>query len=502
MEVRDLVRAVWRRRWIVLLTTIVAAAVAYVQFKSTPPTYETSAQVRVFTSLTGDESWTAYALDYSDRLASTYVALLTSDAVRDQIQRVVDVDNPSTEESGPIPRISAEIVPNTEFLRISAQSTDPVLAAFVVNQAAQLLSSGQAPTLAPEAGAQTAGGARPTGARVEIVQTAAVPTEPSGLGLVTFVGLIGMAGLLGGILVALVVHAVDPTVRDSAAIVAASGLPLLAEIPYMRRRRRFGPLQLQTDSSREVFRRLRIHLSGGARSINVTDGGRISRGAVVLLVVDTQPGDGASTVAAHLADVSADSGASVLLIDANLRRPSLHRLLALNNSLGLSNLLAGTHNLEAVARPAAAEGFHVVLSGGARANPGQLLVRGLRDPKFLESARARYEFVIIDTPAFPSVADAAALAPFVDGILLVARWGVTHADTLATAVAEWNVISPKLIGIVANATPRAAMSVGPTRHYKMGSAAFGSNRKGLQATGESKVAPGRQTQTSRFWAED
>ncbi len=170
-----------------------------------------------------------------------------------------------------------------------------------------------------------------------------------------------------------------------------------------------------------------------------------------ILATSAGPDDGKSTTLANLAIALAETGAPTLLVDCDLRRPSLHTLFGLPNESGLTSLmLAGTAMPDATGLPlqtTAVPNLRLLPSGPLPPNPAELLAsRRMADLLTLLAAQATY--VLFDTPPILAVADAAVLAPRVDGVLLVVRAGKTRRDLAVKARKMLEQVKANLVGAV------------------------------------------------------
>ena len=170
-----------------------------------------------------------------------------------------------------------------------------------------------------------------------------------------------------------------------------------------------------------------------------------------ILATSAGPDDGKSTTLANLAIALAETGAPTLLVDCDLRRPSLHTLFGLPNEAGLTSLmLAGTAMPDAAGLPLQATvvpNLRLLPSGPLPPNPAELLAsRRMADLLLLLAEQATY--VLFDTPPILAVADAAVLAPRVDGVLLVVRAGKTRRDLAVKARKMLDQVKANLVGAV------------------------------------------------------
>jgi capsular exopolysaccharide synthesis family protein len=156
------------------------------------------------------------------------------------------------------------------------------------------------------------------------------------------------------------------------------------------------------------------------------------RPPATLLVTSAQQGEGKTTVAANLAASLAQLGESVLLIDADLRRPSLHKFFQVTRSTGLVNYLTGDSDWRAQVWQAAPIGVSVLFCGPVPPNPADLLSSEYMRTLLREAAK-EYKFVVLDSPPMLNLADSRILATLVDGVILVVGGGSTPRELVQRA---------------------------------------------------------------------
>ena len=172
-------------------------------------------------------------------------------------------------------------------------------------------------------------------------------------------------------------------------------------------------------------------------------------GGKVVSVTSALQGEGKSFTAANLAISYAQTDCKVLLVDCDLRRPKLSRLLQVSASTGLSNLLVSPNLLEDAIRPIGVSGLEVILSGDIPPNPSELLSSPRMD-RLLERLRQSYDYIILDTPPVNMVTDTVVLAPKVDGVLFVVRAGASERPAVIQAVDQLEYAQAKILGFVLN----------------------------------------------------
>ena len=160
-------------------------------------------------------------------------------------------------------------------------------------------------------------------------------------------------------------------------------------------------------------------------------------------------GEGKSITILNLAISFAETGSKVLLIDADLRRPTMARLLIEKASPGLSNVLAGLATVEEAIRPEMYPNLDVMFSGDVPPNPSELLGSD-KMKEMLETMSKKYDYILVDTPPVNVVSDASIVTNLLDGVLLLVRQGSSRRDAIKRAVANLELTGIKPIGFVLN----------------------------------------------------
>lgn len=299
---------------------------------------------------------------------------------------------------------------------------------------------------------------------VDRARPAAVPFSPNKL-LNLLLGLVG--GLALGIVAALFLESIDNTIVSPVEIDRLVKLPVLAVVPRHegagettpsgRSRRNRRPRRLPQAASAGTLDLVAHH----DRTARVSEAYRELRTALLLsnpghpprqiMVTSALPEEGKSSTAVNLAVVLAQAGRKVILIDADLRRPRLHRVFGLSAEQGLSVHLSGLETDPLVlVRRTAIEGLDVIVSGPVPPDPSELL-----DSTTFASMGSRllavgYDHVVYDSPPALAVADPVIVANIVEATILVARAGRTTRESLQRAVAKFVQAGIHPIGVVLN----------------------------------------------------
>lgn len=168
-----------------------------------------------------------------------------------------------------------------------------------------------------------------------------------------------------------------------------------------------------------------------------------------IMVTSSGPAEGKSTTIANLAVVMGQSEKKVLLIDGDLRKPTVHHTFDLINRKGLSTYLAGQDRLEDVIQKTGQPHVDIITSGPIPPNPAELL-NSKAMARFLEEVARQYDQVLIDTPPVIAVTDAQVLASKVDGVILVVNAGKTNKDIVVKAKQQLEHVKANILGVVLN----------------------------------------------------
>lgn len=169
----------------------------------------------------------------------------------------------------------------------------------------------------------------------------------------------------------------------------------------------------------------------------------------IIMVTSSQQGEGKSTTAVNLAISYAQMDRKVVLIDCDLRRPKLGRLLQISTDVGLSNLLVNSKLRDRAVVPSGIDKLDIITSGDIPPNPPALLSSSKMEA-LLAELKATYDVVILDTPPINMVSDAVALAPHIDGVLFVVRANLSERGAVAYAVEQLEYANIKILGFVLN----------------------------------------------------
>jgi polysaccharide biosynthesis transport protein len=483
MTLRDYWRVMIRRSWIVIAAIIATAAPAIALSSRQTPIYQADADMLI-RILPGESVFGSGQQNINpDRLVQNEISVLEGDVVYARLKQNLGLDDDP-------PFATGSGFTDADVITVSVESGDPETAATLANayvdayidvkreqavngmvaasaelqtkisdlqsQIDTLDAQIDASTTDDDAGAeadrrtlvdqqalfrqridQLQVDAALSAGNAELVRPAEAPIKPIKPTPVRTALLASVVGLLLGLGAAFLIDHLDDSVRTSEDLARlGTDVPVLATVPNVTGRDN-RPLSVSDPENPavEAYRNLRTNvqflgIERKMRSIQVTS---------------TRPGEGKTTTAANLAVVLSQTGATVVLVDADLRKPDLHRMFAIDGSNGLTNNLAGDPMELTIQR--ITDQLWVIVGGPVPPNPSELL-SGRRMDAFAEELARRFDYVIIDSAPLLAVSDAAALSRHVDGVLLVAQSKHVSLPQLRESLATLDRVGAPLLGIV------------------------------------------------------
>ncbi len=296
---------------------------------------------------------------------------------------------------------------------------------------------------------------------IHVVDAAFRPTSPVRPKKLFNIAIALIVGVILGTTVAFTREALDNAIAGVADVERLTAAPTLAVIPSVEPARFVAKLKRISDNHKECSSEAALALavacdpaspfSESYRSLRTSI--RLSlapRPPQVILVTSTQSSEGKTCTSLNLALTLAQCGSRTLILDADLRRPTVGRMLGVSASPGLSSVLTGSHSLdEALQRADGLSGLSVLSSGPRPPNPAELLASSAMI-KLLAESRQRFDQVILDSPPLMPVTDATILSSLVDGVVVVIESSVTERDALVRAFRMLETAGAKVLGTVVN----------------------------------------------------
>ncbi len=292
---------------------------------------------------------------------------------------------------------------------------------------------------------------------ISIVDRARVPRAPHKPSLTKNLALALVIGLLGGVLLAFLFETLDDTIKGGEEVERRLDAPVLGVFPLAT-----GKAAATSDvpAGLLTFVDPKSHLAESARSLRTSLVFSTAEGAPrVLHFTSANPGEGKTTAATNAAIAFAQTGSKVLLIDGDLRNPSLHRLFSLSNHSGLTHFLAGEVKPADIAQPTQVPRLFTITSGPLPPNPVELL-SSAKMLDLLRQAAERFDHVILDSPPVIGLADALVLANLARATIFVVAPGSTRKGELDGAVKRLKSANARILGAVLQKVGRAGSGYG------------------------------------------
>jgi polysaccharide biosynthesis transport protein len=423
---------VLRAHWMLLVSSILvctagAAALAWTD----TPTYTASVQLSV--SPRGLQAKPGQSVEgglYAQQRARSYAQIISSPR---GAQTVVEELGLAEDVHSVQDKIDASVPPASNLINVTVSDRSPQVAKSIADSLADQVS-----TLAETLERPEDGGRSPV--QVAVTRPAQLPASPVSPQKPIYLALGVLFGLVVGVAGAVLRHALDHRIRSDADASVTAGAPVLGRIAE-RPDQEMSPLMVGDPPSAgaEAYHGLEANL----RALGAENGLRS------FVVSSAVPGEGKTDLVANLGVALAQAGERVVVVDANLRSPGLGERVGVRSSIGLTDLLEARRPTELALRRHPIARLEVLASGSPRPNPSELLDSEAFD-RVLEALTDRFDFVIVDTPALLPVADAAALARRISGVILVARAASTSTDELQAARRALRAVDGRVLGVVLN----------------------------------------------------
>jgi len=457
IDIKRLFFALWHKAWLICVAAVLGAVIAFVYTANfITPVYQSSAMFYVNNSSLslGDTSVSITSSDLvaSKNLVNSYIVILNT---RTCLNDVIDYANLDISYGALRGMISASNVNDTEIFQVTVTNEDPELAYRIANAIAYKLPKQISSII--------------EGTSAKVVDTAVIAAAPSGPNTSrnSALGFLVGAALAAALII---LHAIyDVTIRSEEDIIQCCDLPILASVPNMFARSKGGYYDsTETVNSRRKKRNKKntsskkITLIGKDISFAASESYKMLRTKLqfsfvdqkcpVIAVSSAMAGEGKSLSSTNLAYSMTQLDKKVLLIDCDMRRPTIFTKLPVRKEPGLSNYLTGQNDLGVVIQPCAVDDgatFDVIASGQTPPNPIELLSSHKME-QTLEELRQHYDYIILDLPPVGEVSDAMVASKLTDGILLVVRQNYCNTVALTNAVQQFEFVESRILGIVVN----------------------------------------------------
>lgn len=436
MTISDVLKAV-KKHWIVeiVLFCVVMGAVAGVTFTTTP-VYSTSSKILAQYNYVSSSGEVTGSVQQSSGNTSSPTQLYSDLAQSDDVlQAVIDNLGLHTTVSALRSSVSVAVESSSSVVYIYANDSDPKLAVDKVNELAKQLRN-QAESMADTG----------VGVTFTVIQAAVEPTVASSPNVKSNLAIGFVAAVIIAMLGALICEMLSTDVNDVETVQSIVRDPVLASVPKTNDATKGVPEVIAKPRGRasEEIRRLIANISFVTpKDLNLRN---------VIIVTSSNPREGKTTMSVNMAAALAEKGKSVLLIDADVRHPSVAGMLGLNSGIGLSSLLEGNVSASEAIQPYWKQYLHVLPAEEQKALSCVILGSETMN-QLLRQAAERYDYVIVDTAPMTVSNDAAVFAKQGGVLVLVVGQGVAKKSSLREVVREFRVSRAAVRGVILNMVP-------------------------------------------------
>lgn len=465
LDLKRLIQPLLNKAWQIGLVTILCGIFAFVgSIMLLTPKYQASALFYVNNSVSFGDSTLGISngdILSSKSLVESYIVILKSRAT---LMDVIDYAESDRTYSQLSSMISADDVNGTEIFRVTVTSPDPLEAEILANAIAHVIPRRISTII--------------EGSSAKVVDYAVLPTSPSypnnmrNMMLGLTIGFVLSAGFI------ILVEIYDVTIKDEDDIKNCCNHPILACVPdmnrstkhgyglYKRYYRRSGYYRTNQKKSDDSSKEKANGVIGKDIDFAASEAYKLLRTKLqysftneltcrVFAVSSAMAGEGKSVSAVNLACSLAQLDKRVLLLDCDMRRPTLAEKLSLAKYPGLSEHLTGMSNLDKILQLCYANGegssFYVITAGNTPPNPVELM-NSTKMSALLKMLRERFDYIVLDMPPIGDVSDALISAKLADGVLLVVRQDYGSRIALREAVQQFEFVNAKILGVVFNCT--------------------------------------------------
>lgn len=512
IDLKVYARILWHWAWLIVLCTLLAAVSAYIASSLSVPVYRATSKLLI--DQANNPTTNYQDIITSERIARTYAELMQRDKLLVSLAEKLNVDPKAL--MGTLTDISVTPTRDTQLVQVQVEGTSPELTAWVANQLPLVfieeISALQTERYAESkstletqlndlkgridlANAEIDGlnGSRTADEEIRlsqlreelaqyqssytsllgryedlrlaelqstdsitVVDEAVQPNNPIRPRILVNTLL---AAIVGGMLALGLIFAVeylDDRIRTPQDLQSILDVPILGTVARMGSRRRRQ--QLNREESLIVSTQPRHPIAESYRRLrtNLRFSG-VNEPLHTLLITSATPGEGKTTTAANLAAAVAQSGYRVVIIDADLRKPQLHKIFGLNKGPGLTDALLSGGESAFFLRESGSPNLQVMTCGSIPPNPAELL--GSKPmQRLLEQLQNEVDFVIIDAPPVLAVTDAQILSAHVQGVVMVVNTDKTSRTLVASAATSLLQVEARLLGVVLNQLTRSARS--------------------------------------------
>lgn len=452
LDLQRILNMLLNKAWLIALVAVACAVATFIgTLLFITPKYQSSVMFYVNNSSFSLEdisgSLTTGDISASRGLVKSYITILKT---RETMTEVVDYAEVDRTYGQMLSMVTAEAVDSTEIFRVTVTSPDRYEAEAVAQAIAYVLPKRIESII--------------VGTSSKVVDTPIVPTGPSSPNY-TLNAVVGfLIGLVGTVAILVIIQILDVTIRTEEDVAHCIKYPVLTAVPDMEYHSKGGYYKKTGAYQKATSDRAKTILLGKGINFAAAEAYKMLRTKLqfsfadeiqchIIGVSSAMTGEGKSLTSVNLAYAMSQLGKRVLLIDCDMRRPSIAEKLPIPQTPGLSDFLSGQVRGSNLIKYCGLEedesAFHVIPAGRIPPNPMELLSSGKME-KTLNNLRENYDYIILDLPPVGEVGDALAVAKMTDGLLLVVRQDYCNRVALASAIRQFEFVDAKVVGIAYN----------------------------------------------------
>ncbi len=439
--VNEVIKLVLKRIVWIIVSLFIGLSASFIYSKYIiNPSYTASVQLYVLPDAS-ETSAGLNELNYAQKVVTTYINFLNTNVFFERIQDNTELNYSISQLKN---MTSVKTVNNTEIFKISVTSHS-AQDSYTLAESMQRIAPELITSIKPSA-------------KISVVDPVTFPAGPSGPNIIKNSMVGGMLGFVISVIIIFLIEILDVNIKDKEDLTATYPFPVLGEIPnlsmskenkykkiqfILKKRKPLNEKNYMDDNSKFIFSEAFKSLRTNLRFVLIKDGCK------KIIVSSPLPGDGKSTISINLGIAISQTDSRVLIIDCDLRKGRIHSFFNIKYRPGLTDALSGMADIKDVIRKTPYEKLDIIPLGSISPNPSELLSNNQME-KLLAIFEKEYNYIIFDTPPVNVMSDSLSLIKYSDGLLIVAREGITSHPNLKNALDKYKLSHGNILGFVLN----------------------------------------------------
>lgn len=417
---------------ITLASTIISSITTFFFIE---PTYKSTISVIIGENQSKSDEYTSYQdsydVDMYQKMVKTYSELLTSRIVLEDVIENTDL-NLNIEDLTSM--IKIKTINESEFISINIEGKIAEQTTLIANQLVISLKNVSYKIRGVD--------------NIILVDAASIPKKPTKPNIILNISLAFFLGFIFSIGLIVLIDYLDQRIKDKNELKELINLPILGEVPN------FSSINTNNEDN-YLFANVSPK-SLPSEAINILRSNlqfcNVNSNLKKILFTSSLPSEGKSTLISNLGISIALTNKKVIIIDCDMRKPRIHRLFSLSNIIGLSHILSNQAELEECLQASGISNLSILTTGVIPPNPSELISsNGMKI--LLDRLSSKFDFILIDSPPLPLVADSQVLSTFVDGTVIVTKLGYTTKSALINTKEILDGLNTNVIGVLLNNSP-------------------------------------------------